>query len=272
MPDEFTFHCFSLQKTSEKWYNTYEIMKGGSRLDKSPAYVRVYNTLRTHILENDYAIGDLLPSEPELERIFGVSRTTVRKAVEMLSHEGLVEARQGYGTTVLDYNTTQNINQVSSLSETLESRGCEVYTKDMIIDTIPASARMSRELEVKQGTPLIRIQRIQIADGTPIAIFHNYLIPELVPNIASYKDKFSHLYDFLEEHYGLRIDSARDRISARSANEEEAAMLDVPVDTALIYLKRVCYCDGRIVGADHCRILGSRYEFEVQMKGRYQKN
>ena len=48
-------------------------------------------------------------------------------------------------------------------------------------------------------------------------------------------------------------------------------MLDVPVGTALIYLVRVCYSSGRIVGSDHCRILGSRYEFEVQMTGRRPK-
>ena len=237
-------------------------------MEKTPAYVRVYNTLRTRILENDYTIGDLLPPEPELERIFAVSRTTVRKAVEMLSHEGLVEARQGFGTVGLDFNTTQNINQVTSRSETLQLRGCSVDTRNMVIETIPASARISKELEIPLGSPVIRIKRIQISDGTPIAIFHNYLIPELVPNIQSYVDRFSHLYDFLEEHYGIQIDAARDRISARAATAEEAEMLETPVNTALIYLIRTCYSDGRIIGSDHCRILGSRYEFEVYMSGR----
>ena len=79
------------------------------------------------------------------------------------------------------------------------------------------------------------------------------------------------LYDFLEEHYGLLIDSAHDRISARSATFEEASMLDVPVGSALIYLVRVCYSGGKIIGSDHCRILGSRYEFEIHMSGRYKK-
>ena len=240
-------------------------------IDKNPAYLRVYNTLRTRIMESVYAVGDLLPSEPELEKQFLVSRTTVRKAVDMLSHDGMVEAKQGRGTVVLDYATTQNINQVTSVSETLERRGCVVSTKNMHIDTIPASARLAKELETVQGTPLIRIQRLQIADDRPIAIFKNHLIPELVPNIQNYLGKFNHLYDFLEEHYGLLIDAARDRISARSATFEEAEMLHVPVDTALIYLVRTCYSGGRAIEVDHCRILGSVYEFEVQMNGRYKK-
>ena len=236
--------------------------------EKTPAYIRVYSALKGKILDGEYGIGDLMPPEPELERMFLVSRTTVRKAVEMLSQEGLVAAKQGKGTTVLDYHTTQNINQVSSLSQTLEEKGCNVYCKNMYITTVAASARVASELQVERGSSVILIQRLQIADNKPIAIFKNYLIPEMVPDIENYVGKFAHLYDFLEEHYGLLIDAARDRISARSATFEEASMLDVPVGTALIYLSRVCYSGGRIVGTDHCRILGSRYEFEVHMSGR----
>lgn len=237
-------------------------------MEKTPAYVRVYNALRSRILEGDYAIGQLLPPEPELERLFLVSRTTVRKAVELLSREGLVEAKQGRGTIVLDYTTTQNINAVTSVSETLARKGIVVYTRNMHIDTISASARLAGELMVPQDSQIIRIQRIQIADEKPIAIFKNYLIPSVVPNIERYAGKFSHLYDFLEDHYGMAIDAARDRISARSATFEEAEMLHVPVGTALIYLVRICYSGGRIIGCDHCRILGSKYEFEIQMTGR----
>ena len=240
-------------------------------MEKTPAYVRVYNSIRARIMAGEYAIGDQLPTEPELEKQYLVSRTTVRKAVEMLSHEGLVMARQGRGTTVLDYTTTQNINQVSSLSETLMAKGFKVYTKNMHIDTIPAGARIARELEVPQGTPIVRIQRLQMADDAPIAIFKNYLVEERVPNIRNYMGTFSHLYDFLEEHYGLRIDEARDRISARNATFEEAEMLKVPVGEALIYLIRVCFSDGHVVESDHCRIIGSKYEFEVQMSGRKRK-
>lgn len=236
--------------------------------EKTPAYIRVYSALKGKILDGEYGIGDLMPPEPELERMFLVSRTTVRKAVEMLSQEGLVAAKQGKGTTVLDYHTTQNINQVSSLSQTLEEKGCNVYCKNMYITRVAASARVASELQVERGSSVILIQRLQIADNKPIAIFKNYLIPEMVPDIENYVGKFAHLYDFLEEHYGLLIDAARDRISARSATFEEASMLDVPVGTALIYLSRVCYSGGRIVGTDHCRILGSRYEFEVHMSGR----
>jgi len=238
---------------------------------RTPAYFHVYSTLRSQILEGDYAVGELLPTEPELEKRFKGSRTTVRRAVEILSREGFVEAKQGRGTEVLNYNTTQNINEVTSVSETLERKGHVVRPRSIHIDRVQATPRVAKELDIEPGSMVIRIQRIQEADGVPIAIMRNYLIEELVPGIEKLSGKFTRLYDFLEVHYRLLVDAARDRISARAATFEEAEMLQVPVGTAMIYLIRTCYSGGRIVSTDHCRILGSKYEFEVYMKGRYKK-
>ena len=73
---------------------------------RNPAYFVVYEAIKNWIFSGKYKPGDLLPPEPELIRQFAVSRTTIRKALEMLSHESLIVARQGIGTIVLDYHTT----------------------------------------------------------------------------------------------------------------------------------------------------------------------
>ena len=95
-----------------------------------PAYSMVYDTLKQEIIDGDIAIGELLPPEPELERRFQVSRTTVWKAVELLSRDGFVRAQQGKGTEVLNNKTKQNLNGVTSISETLRKRGCTVGIKE----------------------------------------------------------------------------------------------------------------------------------------------
>lgn len=200
-----------------------------------------------------------------------MSRTTVRKAVENLSHEGFVRAQQGRGTEVLDFSTRQNLNEVTSISETLERRGFTVVPKSMYVDRIEANAKLAGELEVQVGTPIVRVQRIQLADGIPVAIMHNYLRAELVPDLEKYVGKFHRLFDFLEKQYGLVLDSAHARITAKSASFSEAEMLQVPVGTALIYLIRTCYSAGKPVCSDHCSIIGGKYDFEVSMQGRYRK-
>jgi GntR family transcriptional regulator len=238
---------------------------------KIQAYMRVYNVLKKQILEGGYSIGSLLPIESELEKMFGVSRTTVRKAVEILCREGFLETRQGRGTVVLDYRTSQNLNVVTSTSETLERRGYKVVTRDMYIDRVQAQGKLARELNVEEGTEVVRVQRIQTADDVPIAIMKNYLKASLVPGIEPHSNQFPRLYDFLQDFYGVAIDAAQDRITAKNASFEEAQMLGVPVGTALVYLSRICFQNGAPVDVDHVSLVGGRYEFEVFMNGRYQR-
>ena len=233
-----------------------------------PAYARMYDALKKDIFNGEYGVGDFIPSEPELEKRFGVSRTTVRKAVDLLSREGLLSAKQGQGTRVLDYKTSQNLNTVSSISETLRKKGYEVTSRGMQIDFAQASHSVAKQLGVEDGHKVIRIQRIQLADGRPVVIMRNFILPEKVPGIEKYINKFSSLYKFLEDRYSINIDSARDRISARCADFEESAMLNIELGSAILYMRRVTFDHGEPVTADRLSIVGDKYEIDINMQGR----
>ncbi|MDR1132126.1 MAG: GntR family transcriptional regulator [Oscillospiraceae bacterium] len=237
-------------------------------MEMVPAYVRVYKIIKREIVDGEYAIGELLPPEPELEKRFSVSRTTVRRAVDILSREGFVTAQQGRGTWVLDYKTRQNLNKVTSISETLRKKGFTVRPKDMRIDELPATQRLAADLGIPQGSRVVRIHRIQLADEKPIVIMRNHLIPAMVPGIERYADAITSLYQFLEDRYNINIDSAVDKISAKSADLAEAQMLQIPVDSALLYMRRTCYANGKPVCADRLSLVGDRYQLEVNMVGR----
>lgn len=131
----------------------------------APIYMKVYNRLKNQILSGSYPSGSFLPTESELEQIYQVSRTTIRKAVKMLSDEGFLSVRQGCGTMVMDTRTTQNYNQVTSVTESLKKRGYEVTTASMMIDVIPATREIAMDLQIPEETPVARIQRLQLADG-----------------------------------------------------------------------------------------------------------
>ena len=89
-----------------------------------PAYKEVYSKLKEELKEGIYPAGSLLPTESELEKIFHVSRTTIRKAISILSLEGYVKTKQGYGTEVLNIFTVQKLNQITSITETLRQKLC----------------------------------------------------------------------------------------------------------------------------------------------------
>lgn len=233
-----------------------------------PAYAQMYKILKREIMEGEFAVGTLMPAEPELERRFAVSRTTVRRAMDLLARDGFIRAQRGLGTVVLDYKTKQNLNVITSMSETLKSKGYEVCPKSLYVDIVPAGTNIAKDLGLAPDELVARVQRIQLADGMPIAIMKNYIPAVTVPGIVNHVDEIHSLYQFVEERYNIHIETAHDRISARNADFTEAQMLDVPVGTALLYMRRVCYSQGKPVLADRLSIVGEKYELEVDMVGR----
>jgi GntR family transcriptional regulator len=169
---------------------------------------------------------------------------------------------------VMDTRTTQNYNQVTSVTESLRKRGHDVTTGSMMIDVIPASRDIATDLFIPEGTPVARIQRLQLADGRPVTLMENYIEYAKVPGIEHHSGHFVALYQFLEENYNLFIDSTKDKISAKSADFLEARVLDVEPKTALLVIRRISYYKDTPVSIDHVRIIGSQYEAEISGKGR----
>jgi GntR family transcriptional regulator len=235
---------------------------------KQPAYRTIYNTLIQEIRDGKYKTGQLLPTENMIKKRFGFSRTTVRRALELLSRDGYVEAQQGRGTVVLDFTTVQRLNELTSISETLKSRGFTVYTKSMHIDSVKAIPKVADALMVKEGETVVRIQRVQCAQDQPIAIMTNYLIEELVPGIERHNGKFTSLYAFLESEYGIVLSSAVEHLSAGIADFSEAQILGVPIGSPLLISKRITYNCSKPVEYAHMKILGDKYEYAVYMEGR----
>lgn len=233
-----------------------------------PAYMEVYTKLKGMILDDAYPIGSLMPTEPDLCAMFKVSRTTVRKAMELLEQSGFVKIQQGRGTEVLDYKTTQKLNIVSSFTETLESKGYKVTSKSMHIDMVVPPANVLNDLDLPDDTQVVRIQRIQMANDRPVAIMTNYVVADLVPGILSDSGKFVSLYHYLETKYGILITSARDNIKAKAADFLEAELLQIPIGSPLLVDRRITYSHSRPIEVVVMLVDASKYEFSVNLSGR----
>lgn len=226
------------------------------------AYKYMYETLKKRIARKEYAIGELLPPEPELEKEFHVSRTTVRRAIELLVQDGYIIKKQGFGTQVVSRKAMQNLNRLTSISDSLERKGHEIGIKSCYVETMPADREKAKALAVSEGTPLVGVYRIRTADGTPVGILENYIIASYVPGLEDEGD-IQRLYTLLKEKYGISYTGSRDVIGACNASFEEAQLLEVPPKTALMTVRRVCSVNNRPVELDIVRIVASVYEFEV---------
>jgi GntR family transcriptional regulator len=230
--------------------------------------MKVYTKLKGMIFDDTYPKGTLMPTEPELCDMFQVSRTTIRKAMELLEQGGFVNIQQGRGTQVLDYKTTQKLNIVSSFTETLESKGYTVNSKSMHIDMVVPPKNVLEDLNQPPETEVVRIQRIQLANGKPVAMMTNYVIPDLVPGIVNDSGTFVSLYHHLETKYGIVITEAKDVIKAKVADFLESELLQIPIGSPLLVDRRITFSPNRPIEVVIMIVDASKYEFSVNLTGR----
>ena len=176
---------------------------------KQPLYEQVYQKMKKSIRNGEYNVGEFLPTESELEIQYNVSRTTIRKVIMMLVTDKYIEVKQGRGTSVLDFDATQKLNGITSISETLIKRGMDVSSVGIYVDTILGNDKISNKLGIDRNQEISRIQRVILADGLPIAIVENYICSEKVPNIMEKIKNINSLYKFIEDEYKIELDFAK---------------------------------------------------------------
>ncbi|MBI9107948.1 MAG: GntR family transcriptional regulator [Spirochaetales bacterium] len=238
-------------------------------MKNEPMYMNVFRILSKRMDAGVYKTDELLPPEPLLQDEFQVSRTTIRKAMEMLAGEKYVSIKQGKGTKVLDRSImSQQLNYVSSFSETLIKKGCNVSLKSINLKKVKADSAMADELCIEAGVELFLLERVYLSDLKPIAISRNFIIPRFVPGLGEDYMNMKSLYRYFETHWGITIESAFDRITARAADEDEARILDLEKGAPLLIDHRVSNTMGKPFEVVYLIIDAASYEFSIFMRGR----
>jgi GntR family transcriptional regulator len=234
---------------------------------KIPAYRNVYIELKRSIIEGNYKPGMFLPTESELEKSFNTSRTTIRKAIEILVSGGYVSVRQGRGTEVLDISTIQRLNQITSFTETLVRKGHTVTTQGMYEDTIPATLQIANAFSIELGSVVHRLQRVQCADGQPIAIMENYAVKDIFSGLSKNSGNLMSLYDSLEKN-GVVLKDATEYITAIGATFYESQILKVPIGEPLLMSSRITNTEQGPFEYSIVKVVAAKYEYCVHLSGR----
>jgi GntR family transcriptional regulator len=204
-----------------------------------PLYAQVKQSLQREI-EADMKAGDALPTEGELEKRFGVSRITVRRALDELVSEGVIVRQQGRGTFVREPHIAQELPRLVSWSAQMRALGYEPGSIQTDIELMEPSAELAQLLEMPPGERLMLVRRLRTANGEPVCIMSNYLPEKLVPNFGSHGLLGDSLYATLAAS-GIVPVSAEDRIEARAASEWEAHLLQVPAWSPLLQVTRLTF-------------------------------
>lgn len=233
---------------------------------KIPAYQKVYAQIRRDILDGNYKTGMLLPPEPELEKIFQVSRTTIRRAISMLQSEGYLKVKQGHGTEIIDISTIQKLNSLTSLPESLIEKGYKVTIQGDYIQKVIPPKYVNDALNQKEGSEVYKIEQIQCANKTPISIIVSFLAPDYIQGLENHSSKFVDLYKFLNTQYNIVLTTAVDNITAIKADFLDSQILQVPVGEPLLYNKRIGYLNDFAFECSIAKIIADRYEYRVHLE------
>ncbi|MGW0120333.1 GntR family transcriptional regulator [Streptomyces sp. NPDC003327] len=202
--------------------------------------------------------GDAIPSERTLCAALGVSRPTLRAAVDELVATGLLVREHGRGMFVAPAKITQRLAPDEAPFTVPRAAGRWTST---VLDLGPvrAGARIGRRLRLSPAAELVRVTRLRRVDGAPVALEHLHVPAELVPGLTA-ADMEGGFYAHLREKRGIRPARAVQSIEPTVLSEEEAALLDVPVlSPALLFDRTTTDGDGRPVEYVRSLYRGDRY-------------
>jgi len=233
------------------------------RTSPIPLYFQVASRIEKAISDGTVPPGTRLDNEIALGERLGLSRPTIRRAIQELVDKGLLVRRRGIGTQVVNGAVTRNV-ELTSLYEDLARTGRTPTTELLVHEVIPASEAIAEHLVVAPGSSVLHIQRLRGAGDVPIAVLENYLPADFADLTANDLAEWG-LYTLLRGR-GVAIRVARQRIGAREATVEEAHALGLERHGAVLTMERTAFdAGGRAVEWGRHVYRPDMYAFEVTL-------
>jgi GntR family transcriptional regulator len=229
---------------------------------------RIAESLRERLQSGEYLAGSQLPSEPELARSLGVSRSSLRAALALLEAEGLVRSVHGSGTFVTDRPPLRNdVSQNFGVSEMIASAGLKPGTSDAQAGREPSPPEVAAAFGVAPGTPLSVLRRVRTADGRPVVESTDWCLEETLDPSELSALRGGSVYEALAAQ-GVTIHHGVASISPTIAGAETARQLNVAVGSLLITLFQTDRTVlGEVVLVSLERHLADAFEISVYRRG-----
>ncbi|HET9014582.1 MAG TPA: GntR family transcriptional regulator [Thermomicrobiaceae bacterium] len=210
-----------------------------------PLYQQLAQRLRRQITEGVYGQGERLPSEADLCVQFGVSRITVRAALDQLVDAGLLWRQRGKGTFVTAPLVEHELIRLTDFVEDMAGAGIRPASRITHIGEEPAASEVAQELDLSPHTPVVRLDRLRLADGRPIAFDVTYL-PLRFGRLLNHQALDSEtIYHQLEQQYQIPVVSGTFLIEAGRATGELGEALEIERGAPLLVIRRTSYTEGR---------------------------
>ena len=229
--------------------------------DSTPLYLQLAKNLRNHINDGGIDPGNALPSERDLSEMTGMSRVTIRKAIDKLIDEGLLFRKQGSGTFVLPRIEAPG-STLSGFSDDARKRGENSSVLWMFKSYATPTDEEASALEISQTTQVARLGRVRLLGGEPLAIEHAVVPARFLPALDDLGDS---LYAALGQR-GFRPVAGQQRIRASLATPTEAGIFSVRQNSEILRIERLTrLADSTPVEFTRSAYRGDRYDFVSEL-------
>ena len=234
-----------------------------------PLHGQLEEALTQRIRRGELQHGSRLPSEDELMAGYSVSRTTVRTAIQSLIAQGLVEIRRGKGTFVTEPVLTQELTALTGFVEDMQALGKSASAQLIDRRLVAASETVARQLAIQRGASVARIQRVRLADGSPLSFDATYLPEELGIRVMA-DDLESHpIFTLLEQKYSTPLLEAEYRLAAVASHGTVARALGIDAGSPIFLIERTTFSEGhRPVDYERLYYRGDHIRFVTRLARR----
>lgn len=229
----------------------------------TPLYVQLKDIIKKDITNGTYKRGQKIPPELELQKIYNISRITIRKALQELTDEKILERRRGKGTFVADIKLERSLTKLMSFTQTCEAQGL-IPGGRIIKNVIEDPTELDkRELSLNEGDKIVAIDRVRYADSVPVSVEVNHF-PEKYSFLLGEDLNSGSLFKLLETKYQITFQTNMKELELVFADYEMSQYLNIPVKYPLLLISSLVR-DQNGEPAFYCQqyIVGTKFKFLV---------
>jgi DNA-binding GntR family transcriptional regulator len=229
-----------------------------------PLYEQLENEIRNYIINGKYSYGMKIPSEKLLGEKFNVSRITVRKAIENLCKDGLLEKKQGKGTFVKSVKFQDRLDTIHGFTDTLNKKGR--YPRKIIVEKSykTPDEKIAKDLNIDVNEPVIYLKRILLDGGSPYMIDECYYPAARFPDLFDKINNATSMYKLLEKDYKVTLSKSYKELSIIKAEKEVINDLGCSLDEPLFNIYKIVYdTDDVPVQISIMKVLGDRVTYTI---------
>lgn len=207
-----------------------------------PLHAQVEGLVREMIKAPEFQNKAFLPNETSLAKQLGISRNTVRQALNKLVYEGLLVRKKGVGTRVADRNVNTKAQNWLSFSQEMKAAGIEIINFDLKVSWVDACEDTAAFFDVPIGEKIFKLERLRGRDEYPFVYFVSYFHPRI--GLTGNEDFTRPLYEILEKDYSVVVKLSKEEISAQLAGDTIGELLDVSPNSPILKRKRFVFDPG----------------------------